>query len=42
MVKVEHVMKQDLVCLQKGQSVTTAAMLMRTRHIGSVFVKHQG
>ena len=42
MVKVEHLMKKDLVSLEYGESVSMAAKLMQTRRIGSVLVKFHG
>jgi CBS domain-containing protein len=42
MVRIENLMKQDLVSVELGDPVSTAATLMRIRQIGSVFVKNKG
>ena len=41
MVRIGHLMKQDLVSVDYGQAVSVAATLMRTRQVGSVLVKHE-
>ena len=42
MIKVEEVMKTDLACVKAGSSAVAAAVLMRQREIGSVFVERYG
>jgi signal-transduction protein with cAMP-binding, CBS, and nucleotidyltransferase domain len=42
MVRVKELMKQDLVSVNCGDSVSLAATMMRIRTIGSVFVKQHG
>lgn len=39
MVRVEKLMKQELVSIDVGEPVSLAATLMRVRKVGSVFVK---
>jgi CBS domain-containing protein len=42
MVKVEQLMRKDLVSVDAGTSVVEAAKLMRSYNIGSVLVSQQG
>lgn len=42
MIRVEELMKQDLASVNCGDLVSLAAILMRIRRIGCVFVKQQG
>ena len=41
MVRIGHVMKQNLAYVEMGEAVSLAATIMRIRHIGSVLVKHK-
>lgn len=42
MVKVEHLMKKNLVSIEYGASISRAAKLMQSRGIGSVLVTLHG
>ena len=42
MIKVEQLMKKDLACVQSGATTAAAAVIMRQRAIGSVFVERCG